>query len=129
MLIRESDTIVGSLSTHIAVLLALAVVRFLNVCEISIHNPRDVGFDALRRMIANRERCVQPGGRRRIQHTQRQRAMWDTIGIGGHLVAGLSAASASEFLKLRVDVRECQRVRFETGRLTCPRRATVDLQT
>ena len=39
---------------HIAVLVALALVRFLNVGEISVDRPRNIGFDTSRRVIADR---------------------------------------------------------------------------
>ena len=40
---------------HIAVLIALALVRFLNVGEISVEHPRNIGFDTTHRVIADRD--------------------------------------------------------------------------
>jgi hypothetical protein len=41
VLIAEHKTVAGSLSPHIAALIALAFVRLLYVREVRIHNPPD----------------------------------------------------------------------------------------
>jgi hypothetical protein len=55
MLIGEMKLTVVSLSVHSPLLLALAFVRLLNVREISVEIPCDVGLDRTRRVVADRE--------------------------------------------------------------------------
>ena len=40
---------------NIAVLFALALVRLLNVGEVRVERPRNIGVDTLRRVIADRD--------------------------------------------------------------------------
>jgi hypothetical protein len=121
MLIREMELTAVNCVTHVRLLFACASMRLLNVSEIRIDVPRNLGLDTTCCRIPDRHTDGQPAEGQRIDGTQRQGPVRDPVSVGRDVISGLAATTPAEFRQLRVDMRERHDVRFEKRRLAQPR--------